>query len=309
MTSWRDPPGIEPLSDTSWKRIERGLFADLDRAPAPETERRWRWRPWFGVAAAAVAVAALALIVLQSSDESTPRQIHPRVATGDAPSQLTVGRATLEVAPHSALWVNAGQEVTVMLEKGEVECTVPPRPNDQPFVVQAGDVRVEVVGTRFSVGYEEGSVSVEVSEGVVQVFHDGEQARVEAGERWPREQEESAEALEDVVSEDPKTVEADDAGSEPVKTKRRRGSKLSLKDRYNTAASLEASDPEAAIAIYRELARKRGPWAANALYARARLEVERGNVKVARKLLRRYLERYRRGANAADAKALLDQLE
>jgi hypothetical protein len=78
--------------------------------------------------------------------------------------------------------------------------------------------------------------------------------------------------------------------------------------RYESAARLEASDPRAALAIYDSLARGGGPWAANALFAQARLELELGHRDRARRLLRSYLSRHPRGANAEDARQLLDQL-
>ncbi|RMH43732.1 MAG: hypothetical protein D6689_04345 [Deltaproteobacteria bacterium] len=82
----------------------------------------------------------------------------------------------------------------------------------------------------------------------------------------------------------------------------------SPRDRYDRAARLEATDPSAAAAIYRDLARGAGPWAANALFAHARLELDRGRPARARELLEAYLRRFPRGANAADARALLERL-
>jgi TolA-binding protein len=81
------------------------------------------------------------------------------------------------------------------------------------------------------------------------------------------------------------------------------------KQRYKAAERLEASDPAAAIAVYREVAEAGGPWAANALFAQARLELERGNRATAAHLLRRYLKRYPNGANRRDATVLLQRLE
>lgn len=327
MTPMHDPPEIEPLSDTSWKRIERDLFSRLDRTPAPAPEPRWRWKPvarWTaGLATAALAAAAVLLLIAGSDDDPSSPHVQPRVVTGDAPTELTVGRATLDIASHSSLWVNASQKTTtIMLEQGTVTCTVPSRPADQPFIVTAGDVRVEVIGTQFSVSHHGESIGVAVTEGVVQVFHDGRLTSVKAGESWqsgsaqragtaPQKTETAGDAVSETASHESEK-EAHRPGpkhSERRKAKRQRTPALSLKDRYETAARLEASDPEAAIAIYRELSHERGSWAANALYARARLEAERDNLRTASRLLRRYLRRYPRGANAPDARTLLDKLE
>ena len=317
MTQWRDPPPIEPLSDTSWKRIERGLYADLDRVmetPEPAPVRRFRFKAWYGVAAAAAVAAALLVVLLPSGDEPAPAvATASRVVTNDAPTQLTIGRADLDIAAQSALWVNVSRDVTVILEKGKVECSVARRADRSPFVVQAGDVRVEVIGTKFSVSREQDDVAVEVTEGIVQVVHDGKLTRVQAGERWPTEVED-AEDAEDADSDSRDAeVTIDDGDGEVAagtsRSKRRKKQRLSQKQRYETAASLEASDPAAALAIYSDLSRKSSSWGANALYARARLELERNNEKVAKKLLLRYLRRHPRGANAADARALLERLK
>jgi TolA-binding protein len=80
----------------------------------------------------------------------------------------------------------------------------------------------------------------------------------------------------------------------------------SRQERYEAAARLEGRDPERALAGYRQLAAEGGPWAANALYAEARLELELGRTARARRLLRRYLDRFPDGLNAEDARSLLE---
>ena len=82
-----------------------------------------------------------------------------------------------------------------------------------------------------------------------------------------------------------------------------------LRERFDSAAALEVRDPVAAARIYRELASGSGPWAANALFAEARLSAERGQREAARALLSAYLDRFPDGPNAADARALLIRLK
>ena len=60
---------------------------------------------------------------------------------------------------------------------------------------------------------------------------------------------------------------------------------------------------------YRDLSRGRDAWAGNALYALGRLAHDRGDLARARRALTDYLRRFPRGANAADARALLDTLQ
>jgi hypothetical protein len=71
---------------------------------------------------------------------------------------------------------------------------------------------------------------------------------------------------------------------------------------------MESKDPAAAVAIYRQLARGKGPWAANALYAEARLELERGHEAAARRRLALYLRRFPDGRNAPDVRSILERL-
>jgi hypothetical protein len=61
----------------------------------------------------------------------------------------------------------------------------------------------------------------------------------------------------------------------------------------------------AALRIYGELAGGADGWAASALFAQARLEAERGRTPQARALCDSYLQRFPRGPNADDARALL----
>ena len=76
--------------------------------------------------------------------------------------------------------------------------------------------------------------------------------------------------------------------------------------RFEQATSREASDPSAALRIYRGLAREDGPWAENALYAQARLELELGHRANAQRLLHSYLDCHPAGANASDARSLFE---
>jgi transmembrane sensor len=93
---------------------------------------------------------------------------------------------------------------------------------------------------------------------------------------------------------------------------RRGGTHATSADRdrieYDRLAALEPKHPDAALAGYLALARGTSRWADPALFAAARLAVDRHDPR-ARTLLGIYLERFPTGPNATDAKQLLVRLQ
>jgi hypothetical protein len=85
-------------------------------------------------------------------------------------------------------------------------------------------------------------------------------------------------------------------------------SRPSPRERYDAASKLEAQKPEAAMALYSDLARQGGAWGMNALFAEGRLEADRGHSSDAVRLLEEYLARYPVGPNAEDARRLLARM-
>lgn len=185
------PPPIEPMTNTAWSRVERGLFERLDQpAPRPLPGPRSRW-PWLAVPAFALAAAAVILIVLSlrssktSTDVAMPSPIVPsRVVAGDTPSMVSYGDAHLTLEAHAAI-VMAREESSpsILVERGAVDFTVAPRQHE-PYIVRAGDVVVRVVGTQFRVARYEERVTVAVERGLVDVQFRGDVHRLSAGQSW-----------------------------------------------------------------------------------------------------------------------------
>ncbi len=117
--------------------------------------------------------------------DTTPRP-PSRIVTADAPSSVSVGDVALDVAARSALLVHGDDAsgVLIVLERGEVVFRVAPRGGRPPVVVHAGDARIEVVGTAFTVTRVGDSARVAVHEGVVAVLAHGRRAQVAAGQTW-----------------------------------------------------------------------------------------------------------------------------
>jgi ferric-dicitrate binding protein FerR (iron transport regulator) len=341
-------PSVEPLSRAAWERVEARLFERLARgehlgssqapvvpaARAPTQLAAVLLSPaavWLGAAFAAAAAlalwlrfltepvpsAALASALPAPASTSEPAETH--IATTDAPTRTTLGGAALTLAARSEVRV-AGSDAggwLVRLARGQVDCEVAPRHGRPPFVVLAGSTRVTVVGTRFTVIQDGPGARVHVSEGRVKVASGGEERTLGPGESWPS-------AAPPAASTQPATAEpraADVLAARPSKSVSGRGkatrrqlarlarsTPASPAERFARAARLEAENPAGAIALYRKLAASSSAWAANALYAEARLELERGRRERAVALLKRYRLRHPGGSNAADVASLLERL-
>lgn len=332
---------VEPLSDQRWARIERSLMdrvaSETDKVAGLPTRssRRLGVRAWLAAAAMVAALVVLVFAVRQSPEHAAVD--HPsRITTGKNPSHLALPGLALEVQPESAVVVGAEtpQGQLIVLDGGSILCQVAPRQSDAPLIVQAGGVRVRVVGTRFSVTRLGESARVKVYEGVVEVSSASESVRLEAGEEWPARmvQNPVAEPVPSTSAEPgskaaatrlpaietlgekaatTKGTNATSAAGErraqsatPADSTRRRSSQ----EVFEEATALEQSDPSRASRLYRKLESGTDSWAQNALYARGRLEASRGNPAEARRLLERYLERFPGGSNAEDARAVLRRL-
>lgn len=188
------PPPVEPLSDVTWARVERGLWARLDSPTLAEVTpagRSWRWL-W--IATPMLGAAAALAVVVGTRDTGKPipavaEGAEPsRVVAGAAPSSISFGDAHIELDAHSAIAMrrDAGKPIT-QLENGAAWFTVAPRAERPPFEVLAGDTIVRVVGTRFRVARAEERVSVEVEHGIVDVQFRGTLVKVGADQAWSSE--------------------------------------------------------------------------------------------------------------------------
>ncbi|MGF1468975.1 MAG: FecR domain-containing protein [Sandaracinaceae bacterium] len=344
MTGPLEQLPVEPLSEETWSRIEERVLSSIEMPPEVDLAERYgararhegRWA--YAVTVGSVVLAAAALVVALLAPEQHRESVSPlvshRMLSGDATSQGMLGDITLALDAHTALTAvgGEGQGWLVALESGAAEFAVPPQEDHQPFVVHAGDVRAEVIGTRFRVERRGDSVRIAVSEGVVRVTERGETVRVGAGDAfrsrlWPRGERGSAEP--EATSEAAIPSEGAEATQEEPKpdgVRRSRGptsegrarsphdglggarppaAAESERARFERASRLEATDPASARTLYLEVVEEGGPWAANALFAVGRLAADRGRVGEARRALTRYLTEHPDGPNAEDARALL----
>jgi hypothetical protein len=315
----RKKPEIELLDAATWARIEGNLFDELELRRtqdfAPHGLRASRATRWRSAVALAVAAAAVVVGLAWEGGRWQARSPIASAVTPGSPSRIVtygdgshfeVSGAALDVSPEATLLVSGDDEhgLLVVLDRGSVTCEVPPRNGRPPFVVQAGDVNVRVIGTHFTVRRTGASGGVQVDRGVVEVTARGEVTLVRAGASWPpppspvvTDPSVGGHAGGDVAERDP-------SGARPSVTPK----SPSPQELYETATAFEGRRPDRSIAIYKEIAKGSGPWAANALFAQGRLEADRGHRAEARLLLSEYLKRFSRGGNAEDARQLLERL-
>ncbi|MBX3272869.1 MAG: FecR domain-containing protein [Sandaracinaceae bacterium] len=310
---------LEPLDEAAWARVEARVLATPTvptATPAPSARGRWLGGAALAVAAAALVLGVWARLAVAPGDTARVTSI----ATDAAPSVVRLGEIRLDVAPESELVAHGAEAngVRLVLARGAVTCTVPPRAGRPPFVVEAGTVEVEVVGTRFTVRRDP-EVEVEVERGSVRVRAAGGAHELGAGQRWSAAHAPSAasaarETSRDVAPADPSPIDpgaearaANEAAPETSAIAPRPA--LDPAAEFARASALEARDPDRADALYRRVERAGGPWAANSLFARARLAADRGRTAPARRLAADYLRRHPDGLNAADARRLLATLE
>jgi hypothetical protein len=359
------------LPERSRARIERAVFAALDADEAAgsatrTTESRqapaWRARRglWVAGAAGGLAVAAVTLLlVTRAPAPSRAAEVIAMRVGGTGTEHVRLTGATIDLDPGGAAVVTGADDrgYVVVLERGRAHFTVEPRSERAPFVVQAGPVRVEVVGTRFEVERVDDRATVIVAQGTVRVLTPEGAVAVPAGGRWPSDgaaagatgadggaadtDDHQSPVDDGVIEIEPGDVKGEGADrsetapaeSSPRSTRPRRltpskvigagpadrerpstkdlgrtgGAPADARARYEQAAALEARDPEQALREYRAVAAGTGPWAAHALFAAARLELDRGHVAAGRALLEAYAERFPQGPNRDDVRLLLER--
>jgi len=214
------PPHVDLRVGTSWRRIRE--------ARAERRARRRRLVAGLGLGGGGlVAVAAVAWLVMlpgTPTGEAPATWAGATLRTSGEPTRVALADGSnIEARPESelALLEAPPGEVRVAVRRGGATFEVTHRERPRRFVVQAGDVEVRVIGTRFQVERRreaDGSrrVEVRVSRGLVEVALAGQEVRrLGAGERWSIAEEPPAGALEasaDQKVTPPASVSEDVAG-------------------------------------------------------------------------------------------------
>ena len=147
-------------------------------APDPEVVNKWlrrrrqrRYVP-FAAAAGVAAIAAVVLLLLPSQDYEASY----RTAIGQHREIVLPDDSVITLNTNSALSVRYGDgERRVHLYRGEAHFDIAPAP-ERPFSVLAGSGTVRAVGTAFNVYLKHDVVEVTVTEGLVEVLPNVQQA-------------------------------------------------------------------------------------------------------------------------------------
>ncbi|HYC37294.1 MAG TPA: FecR domain-containing protein [Usitatibacter sp.] len=187
MLAWCD---ADPLNRLAMERIEEA-WAVTGEVPKEELGPRLRRddRRWLGGIAAALVISIAVGLAMPRGEISAPTRIEAstgeRVATalGEHEKATLPDGSLVELGGRSSMSiVYSPQQRVIVAEDGEAFFSVSSNPS-RPFIVRAGPVTVTAVGTAFSVRRAGESVSVVVTEGVVEVAAEKGAIRAEAGER------------------------------------------------------------------------------------------------------------------------------
>jgi hypothetical protein len=157
------------------------------RAPARPVSPRWTLPAWVTVAAVG-ATAAVVVLMTRPAPVATPPQLDVGVevvaGAGGIVSSLPGGEASFSLMPGASLRRGAdgdGHVPTFVLERGIV--TVDVTPGVLPgLVLDAGAVRVAVLGTSYVASVQGDLVSVSVLRGLVSVEHGDRVEQLGAGQ-------------------------------------------------------------------------------------------------------------------------------
>jgi hypothetical protein len=318
-----------PHGDARRERVEKKLFEQLaavrlvERAEAVIPPERPRRIGWFVGAGALATAAVVALVLLRGGGPTGAESPAPsRIVTPvGGTSQVTLPGALIEAKSDTSVEVQHGPggAITLVIARGAVDCDVEPRGNRPPFKVIAGDVTVEVVGTRFTVARTP-TPRVDVARGKVRITAPGGQWLVEAGEAWPdptrtasasvplptHEPEAAAPAEpEPEVTVDPVHTAPAHKKAAPVvaapPARPATADRERARESYKIANRLEATDPTKAARLYRAIATDGKGMEAVALFSLADMQLKLKDPKAALATLDELTRRFPNAANVEDA--------
>lgn len=230
---------VEPLDDERLTNIERRLVvrvSELRDAPVRPPRRVLA----FAGVAMAIALAAFVGYRMHRDPVLAPAAPETLAMAGGA---LDLGDAQITGSDFTV--TRGDHRVEIVMAPGRLDLHVEHDPR-RLYVVRAGDVEVEDVGTRFSVDYDGKHVDVRVTEGAVKVKHAGKEVEVAANQAWGLDIGPVTIAQLDEARAPASDVEVDDqvAAVDPDPTPSARGSATEVRDAQTSARG--SADPRGA---------------------------------------------------------------
>lgn len=181
MSDDRRRRGAFLQTEATWHLLDRlGAADEMAECDAQDEWPPFTRRRFIGGSAAAVAASLAAGLFLLNRPEHISTELGEirRMPLADGST------ATINTQSEIAIALKKSNRI-VRIERGEAWFQVA---HDQarPFIVEAGRIRVQAIGTAFSVRRREEGADVLVTEGVVEAWADGadgNKARIAAGER------------------------------------------------------------------------------------------------------------------------------
>jgi transmembrane sensor len=281
-----------PANDARRDRIERDVFAQLGAIrTATRTDEivafkaKARWTPWLATASVAVA-ATIAVVMLWKRPAGPPVTGPQSPMEWKAPDggTFTYGDAVMVAGKDTKVLASTAPDgtITLDLDRGSVDCDVEPRPGRAPFRVVAGDVRVEVIGTRFTVSRKASGVRVDVTRGKVKVRDQNGEYLVAAGETWPASLAAGSDIPDDAGTPEESELEMPEMPVGSHKAAKRTATPRDPSEAaYKQAMVLMTSDIPAAERAFQTLAKGNNRAARGALVWLSDIESDRGHTDAA----------------------------
>jgi len=171
LAAWEDCAVTRALLDMDSKRspVQR---QGGEMPPHRESIRFWKLRPVWSLAATAVLLIMSTVVIYLTKPAPSSQVASGAISTAPAEiRELTLADGSVvTLGARSWITVDLNEKVRrIILLAGEAYFSVASDPT-RPFIVDAGDARIEVVGTRFEVSLIPEGVTVSVAEGIVELI-------------------------------------------------------------------------------------------------------------------------------------------
>ena len=184
------PPPVDALSDVSWARVERNVFARMEgtvtgavmsREVKREGKSHWVWLAVPAAAAAAFGLAFFSLSGPSGSSDGEPS----RVVAGASPTTMSFGDAHVTLQANTAVVMDQNPaKPSALIENGTAVFAVAPRGERAPFTVLAGDTNIRTLNATFTVTRTGEVASLAVTNGTIDVRFRGHEVKVAAAQSW-----------------------------------------------------------------------------------------------------------------------------